>query len=419
MTNRSKQPAVLPVEHISFVKPIQFDVTEKVKLLWMKNVSNDTVRLDLFFDAGITQEQNSIPSIVHSLLFSGTNANSSVEIHEKIDALGGFLDTDISFETAVVSIYCLREHVLPIAHIVSEAINGLSFRDNEVEDTLRSMKQQYMVNQQKVKSVAQQQFRKKMFASSEAYSHVADISHFEQATVAAYKKFWNEHYLHGLTRMTLVGNLETDTVDALIDLFGKWSKEDKPLYEGSFTPEIGRFDFPKKDALQTAIRMGRFLFKKDHPDYAEFQVLNTILGDYFGSRLMSNIREDKGYTYGIGTAFLELHENGYFVVVTEVGKEVCENTLQEIKHEFQRLQNEAVGEDELDLVKNYMLGQILKSADGPYAMLDLYNSVNMYGLTLDFYDNAIAKVRSITSSRIQELAKKYLNWDDYLIITAG
>lgn len=409
----------MPVEHIAFVKPTQFDVTEKVKLLWMKNVPNDTVRLDLFFDAGITRQQQSIPSIVHSLLFSGTNEFSSVEIHEKIDALGGFLDTDISFETAVVSIYCLREHILPISQIVSDAINGLSFRENEVEDNLRSMKQQYLVNQQKVKSVAQQQFRKKMFASSEAYAHVADVTHFEQAEITAYKKFWKEHYLNGLTRITLVGDLDTDTVDALIDLFGKWSMDDTPKFEGNFLPEIGRFDFPKEDALQTAIRMGRFLFKKDHPDYPEFQVLNTILGDYFGSRLMSNIREDKGYTYGIGTAFLELHENGYFVVVTEVGKDVCENTLNEIRYEFNRLQTELVPDDELELVKNYMLGQILKSADGPYAMLDLFNSVDMYGLTLDFYDNAIAKVRAITPERIQELAQQYLKWEDYLIITAG
>ena len=288
-----------------------------------------------------------------------------------------------------------------------------------MEDNLRSMKQQYLVNQQKVKSVAQQQFRKKMFASSEAYAHVADVTHFEQAEITAYKKFWKEHYLNGLTRITLVGDLDTDTVDALIDLFGKWSMDDTPKFEGNFLPEIGRFDFPKEDALQTAIRMGRFLFKKDHPDYPEFQVLNTILGDYFGSRLMSNIREDKGYTYGIGTAFLELHENGYFVVVTEVGKDVCENTLNEIRYEFNRLQTELVPDDELELVKNYMLGQILKSADGPYAMLDLFNSVDMYGLTLDFYDNAIAKVRAITPERIQELAQQYLKWEDYLIITAG
>jgi zinc protease len=165
--------------------------------------------------------------------------------------------------------------------------------------------------------------------------------------------------------------------------------------------------------------MGRFLFPKSHPDYIDFQVLNTILGDYFGSRLMSNIREDKGYTYGIGSGMMDMNQTGYFVIVTEVGKEVLDLTLNEIKFEMERLQTELVSDDELDLVKNYMLGQLLKSADGPYAMLDMYNSVDMYDLTLSFYDEAIQKVKHISPTRIQELAKQYLNFEDFLIITAG
>ncbi len=165
--------------------------------------------------------------------------------------------------------------------------------------------------------------------------------------------------------------------------------------------------------------MGRFLFPKSHPDYIDFQVLNTILGDYFGSRLMSNIREDKGYTYGIGSGVMDMNKTGYFVIVTEVGKEVLDKTLHEIKFELERLQNEPVPEDELDLVKNYMLGQLLKSADGPYAMLDMYNGVDMYDLNLDFYDRAIRQIKEITPARIRELAQQYLNFEDFLIITAG
>lgn len=419
MSIRLQQPATEQVAHIQFIKPQLFDVTSSVKLLWMKEVPNDTVRLDLFFDAGIIRSTNSIPSITHSLLFSGTENQSSVELHERIDALGGFLDTDISFETAVVSIYCLREHLTSIANIVAEAINGCSFRPNEVADTLRSMEQKFKENQQKVRNIAQQQFRKQLFESHESYSDLAQLEDFQQDNTSAYRAFWKEYYLNGMTRMTLVGNVATDTVDSLIDLFGKWAKEETPVYADNFQFNPTRVDFPKEDALQTAIRMGKFLFPKNHPDYIEFQVLNTILGDYFGSRLMSNIREDKGYTYGIGSAIMELQKNGYFIIVTEVGKEVTEATLNEIRFEMKRLQDEPVSEAELSLVQNYMLGQLLKSADGPYAMLDMYNSVDMHGLDLEFYDNAIRQIRAITQDRIQELAKQYLNWEDFLIITAG
>ncbi|WP_430406327.1 M16 family metallopeptidase [Fluviicola sp.] len=419
MSVRNQQPETKQVDHISFVKPHIFDVTQDVKLLWMKEVPNETVRLDLFFDAGITRGNKSIPAIVHSLLLSGTNELSSVEIHEKIDALGGFLDTDISFETAVVSIYCLREHIRAISNIVADAIQGLAFRESEVEDVLRSMRQQFAVNQQKVKYVAQQQFRKHLFASNVDYSTISDESDYDEPSLMAYKKYWKQHYLEGLTRITLVGDLEVDEVDALIDLFGKWAVDGKAQHAGDFKFQAQRIDFPKNDAVQCALRMGRFLFPKSHPDYIDFQVLNTILGDYFGSRLMSNIREDKGYTYGIGSGMMDMNQTGYFVIVTEVGKEVLDLTLNEIKFEMKRLQDELVSEDELGLVKNYMLGQLLKSADGPYAMLDMYNSVDMYDLTLAFYDEAIQKVKHITPARIQELAKQYLNFEDFLIVTAG
>jgi predicted Zn-dependent peptidase len=134
---------------------------------------------------------------------------------------------------------------------------------------------------------------------------------------------------------------------------------------------------------------------------------------------MSNIREDKGYTYGIGSYIVEHQNYGYFVIGTEVGVQTRTATFEEIQREFDRLKNELVPQEELALVQNYMLGQLLKSADGPYAMLDLFANVQQNGLGLDFYDQLIDRIRNITPERIQELAKRYLIWEEMLIISAG
>ena len=134
---------------------------------------------------------------------------------------------------------------------------------------------------------------------------------------------------------------------------------------------------------------------------------------------MSNIREDKGYTYGIGSMVSELEKTGYFMIATEVGHEVKDATITEIKFEINRLQTELVQDDELALVQNYMLGQLLKSADGPYAMMDLFLSAEMYGKELEFYNQAITAIQNITAKRIQDLAKQYLNWDDMSVVIAG
>lgn len=419
MTVRNQQPEARQIEHIGLVRPQHFDVTPLVPLYWVKEVPNDTVRLDLYFDGGIIRGGDSIPAIVHALLLSGTNTKSSVDIHEAIDELGGFVDTDLSFEGSCISIYCLKEHLTVISAIVSDAVSNLSFRESEVEDVLQNMSQKYQENWQKVKYAAQQIFRKEFFESDQRYAELSKQEDFTAVHPATYRNFFRQYYLKGLTRMTLVGDIEQDEVDALIDLFGKWAVEATPEYAHSFAPHSGKVHHAIEGTIQTAIRMGRHLFPKTHPDYIEFQVLSTILGDYFGSRLMSNIREDKGYTYGIGSAVLEMHATGYFVIVTEVGSEVTENTLHEIYHELRRLQDELVGEEELDLVKNYMLGQLLKSADGPYHMMDIFNSVDLYGLGLEFYDELIYKIRHITPQRIQELAIKYLQPEDFLTVIAG
>jgi predicted Zn-dependent peptidase len=115
----------------------------------------------------------------------------------------------------------------------------------------------------------------------------------------------------------------------------------------------------------------------------------------------------------------ELSEMGYFLVATEVGSDKKDATLHEIEFEFKRLQTELVSDDEIQLVKNYMLGQLLKSADGPYAMMDLFLQVEPFSIGLDYYNNCIESINKITPDRIQELAIKYLNWDKMTIVTAG
>ena len=151
----------------------------------------------------------------------------------------------------------------------------------------------------------------------------------------------------------------------------------------------------------------------------DFQILQTILGDYFGSRLMSNIREDKGYTYGIGCGVSETFESGHFIIATEVGKEYVEATLNEIKFEIERLQQEEVDSDELTLVKNYLLGQLLKSADGPNAMTDLFIGAFNKGKDLTFYQDVINRINAISAEELKLTAIKYLKWENLTIVTAG
>ena len=122
---------------------------------------------------------------------------------------------------------------------------------------------------------------------------------------------------------------------------------------------------------------------------------------------MANIREDKGYTYGIGSAFAVMDDAAYFFISTEVAKEVKENTITEIYFELDRLKNELIPEDELERVKNYMLGEFLRQMDGPGAMMESFKNIWFNQLSQDYYSRFIHAINNYTAAELRDLAKKY------------
>ena len=419
MIDRLIAPTLNPITKIDFVKPEIIDLGSDSALYWMKKVPNETVRIELNFDAGSARGKKAIAGLVNALLFSGTKSKSSRVIHEELDELGAYLDHDITLEQAVVSIYCLRKNVESILNKVYEAIEGVVFLEQELEDVIREKKQRLLVSQEKVGFLARQQFQKYMFDGIETYARYTELSDFEKIETKDLRSFHQENYLKGLKKVVVVANLDEQVIKKMVSKLSLWTKPASSSYESKLDPKRGVHPVEKKGAIQTAIRMGMPLFNKNHPDFIDFQVLQTIFGDYFGSRLMSNIREDKGYTYGIGCGLVEMNKLGYFVIVTEVATDVAKATFKEIAFELKRLQEEKVPLEELNLVKNYLLGQLLKSADGPNAMMDMFIGVEQHGLDLDFYQDYMKKVQEITPERIQELAIKYLDWSNFTIIEAG
>ncbi len=417
MLDRTIAPQINPIESINFEAPASGKLNN-VPFYHMREVSNDTCRFDLYFNAGKIHGTKSLPSIVNGLLLSGTSTKTTNEINEGINELGAYFESGISVENAVTSIYCLRENLTKVISILVDAIADVQFPEKELKEYIADRKQQFQIGLKKVSVNAQREFQKKLFASDSLYAQITEMEDFDQITRDEIITFHKAHYINGLQKIVLVGDISDDevkTIEKTLSIFEKAATNNISVL--SNLPESSHIEV--KDAMQSAIRIGRILFTKTNADYLDFILLNTVLGDYFGSRLMTNIREDKGYTYGIGSHVVEFEKTGYFVIGTEVKKEVREDAIREIKLEIERLQSELIPEGELELVKNYMMGQLLKSADGPYAMTDLYLSALLNGKDLSFYNDAIHAIQNITSGRLQELAKKYLNWNELTIVSAG
>lgn len=419
MLNRTLIPDLKPIQKIHFIEPERIPLGGIAEIFHLDKVPDETVRIELYFQAGQIHGKKNMSSFVSSLLLSGTKDKTSFQIHEELDELGAYFQNEVSTEMAFVNLFCLRKNAQKAFEILLDAIQNVQFFEHEISDILQEKKQRFLVSNEKVSYLARRAFQKHIFHSSENYARQIELSDFESIKRQDLVEFHENYYLKGLKEVVVVGNLEKEFISFLKDNLSVMTLQNYFSYESQLKSNSGEFHIPKKGALQTAIRVGIPLFNKKNPDFFSFQVLQTILGDYFGSRLMSNIREDKGYTYGIACSLVELKETGYFVIATEVGSQFIHATLKEIKFEIERLKQELVSKEELDLVRNYLLGQLLKNADGPNAMMDLFLSVQQHNLTLDFYNDFIEKLKSITVEEVKNMANKYLDWSKFTIVTAG
>ena len=416
--DRNIAPQLRPIDHIAFVAPAIYTLKSGAKIYWRNGLQNETSKIELHFAAGSATGDPLTASLCAGLLINGTAEKSAKQIQNALDAVGAYYDVSLSQETTVVTVYALKDQLLNAYQIFHESLFAATFPPKELQELVHERSQKFKVQQQKVSFMAQRHFQRSLFAGS-VYAQQIQLEDFQNADRSAIQAFHQQHYLHGLKKVFLIGDISEEALQAFQVLLNAFESQIAARSAFVWQPEQGATHIEHEGAVQSAVRIGRPLFNKTHPDFCAFSVLNTILGDYFGSRLMSNIREDKGYTYGIGSHLVENNNFGYMVIGTEVGVQTRIATFTEIQKEFERLQTELVPAEELELVKSYLMGQLLKSADGPYAMLDLFANVETMGLDLSYYDRYIAEIKAVDALKLQELAKRYLNWEEMLIISAG
>ena len=418
MLNRQVAPKLTPIKSIDFTVPETFEIHAGIPLYWKNNIANETAKIELHFNAGTTIETPILASLTAGLLISGTKSKSAIQIQHALDAVGAYYDVSVSQEQAVVTLYALNSYLKQAFDIFHEALSAAIFPEKEVQEICNERQEKLKVQLQKVNVLAQRKIQQVLFEET-PFSQVISQGDYASVKRADLIAFHQKHYLKGLSKVFLGGDLPKEVMLEIKDSCANFAGENLKPINSEFTGKAHLEHQEKSDALQTAIRIGKIMFNKTHPDFISFSVMNTILGDYFGSRLMSNIREDKGYTYGIGSYMMENTHFGYFMIATEVAKEVREATIQEVKNELERLQTELVPTEELELVKSYLLGQLLKAADGPYAMLDLFSGVELHGMDISFYNKYIQKVQEITADEIREMARKHLDWKSLSIISVG
>ncbi|MBL0308874.1 MAG: insulinase family protein [Bacteroidetes bacterium] len=422
--NRSIAPPIDTIDTITLPEIKQVKLDNKVPVYLLNEGDQDVIKVELMFRAGKWYEpKNLMADIISRMLREGTTKHNAKQIADSFDYYGASFNTGAGFETAGASLYSLTKHIDKLLPLAFETFSESNFPEHELVTIVANKKQKLRVELEKNDFIANRNFVQALYGSTHPYGRITEFSDFEQITTDDLKAFYKKYYTGSNLTIIVSGKFDDKIIKGLNQYFGNndWVGErglpilDYPI-EASETL-VHHTD--KADSVQSAVVVGNLSINKTHPDFLKLSIMNTVFGGYFGSRLMKNIREERGFTYGIYSSLASYPHGAFIEIASEVGKEVREATLNEIEHEINLLRTELVGEEELSVVKNYMSGKILRSIDGPIKFSETLKNLIIYGQDTSYIHQYLRAVREITAEQIMETANKYLDYDKMYKVTVG
>ncbi len=397
-------------------------LSNQVDLYKVQAGTEEVVQIEWVFKAGNWYEQQkNVAAAANFLIKNGTTGKTAYDINEYVDFYGAYLNRSCYNETAVVTLHCLTRQLSSLLPLVQEIFTEAVFPEDELHIFRQNMKQKLAVNLKKCDFVAGRKIDALLFGEKHPYGVFSEMADYDALEIDVLRQFYARYYQQGHCTIFAAGIFPAD-FDALMEThFGSLPfnrsepQEPEHLLQPAEQKKWNILNDP--DGVQGAIRMARHFPNRHHPDFPGVQVLNTLFGGFFGSRLMNNIREDKGYTYGI-YSYLQNHiHGGAWVISTEAGRDVCEATVKEVYHEMQQLRDGDIDPEELLLVKNYLIGTLLGDLDGPFHIIGRWKNLVLNGLDINFFNHSVDTIKNIQADQLKVLANRYLQPDDFYELT--
>ena len=412
-----------PISEIRFPAVERSRLSNGVPVFIINAGSQEVLRFELIYDAGRRHEmKRGIAQATAKLLLEGTSKKSAQQIAEETDYFGATLGAEAAVDCSILSLTCLTRHAEPLFELLRHVTSDSVFPEKELHTYVQNSKQRLQVNLEKVDFLAQKNFAERMYGAGHPAGYTTTENDFDSLNTDALKKFCAHSYQPANLKILLSGKITDEVVRLLEKNFGgSPGTAGSSMPADSLTiPEAGQLVFTeRKDAVQSAIRMGKRIVTRRHPDYPALKVLNTVLGGYFGSRLMSNLREEKGYCYGVHSGIASFLQEAHFFIATEVGCQFTSSALDEMNKELNRLRTEWIPADELQLVRNYLLGSYLSDVDGPFNAAEILRSLIINDLDEDFFYRQVETTRNATSEILQQLAMKYFDPGEMFSVVVG
>lgn len=418
--NRKTAPSIKDaVDYTLQLKPYEHYVLDNGIPVYSINAgAQEVMQIEWVYYAGnCYDQQKGIAAATNFLLKNGTSQKTAFQLNESFDYYGGYCNRLCYNETATVTLHTLSKHAEKLLPLVKEMLTDAVFHQEELDIYKQNAKQRLAVNLQKAEFVAGRLIDSYVYGEQHPYGTYTNVEDIDSLTIEACKQFYKQYYLNGRCIMFVSGKLPANWKAMLNSNFGDLTAVnttiEKPTNIQSPATQKKYSIINDSNAVQGAIRIASPFPNRHHPDFKKVMVLNTVFGGFFGSRLMANIREDKGYTYGIYSYIQNHVQHSAWLISTEAGKDVALATIEEIYKEMKLLREEPIGKEELQLVRNYMIGGILGDLDGPFQIMAKWKNIILNDLDESYFYESVLEIKTVSAENLMELANQYLNPDQF------
>ncbi len=422
MNETVKRPEIKIIKNVKFPQIEQIKLNGDVPLTYLTNFQEPIIQLVLNIKAGSWHQPK--PLVAYStvkMLTEGTRHKTSKQIAEIIDYYGIFIKKRKSEHFSYILVKVLTKNLEPALQILQEILTEPVFPEEELKIFLNNEKQEYLIDQEEVETVARQLYQAAIYGFEHPYGRYALPEDFDNVTRQDVKNFFEKYY-NKQNLSIFAGGYLTDRELNLINKYLTDIRDGQPSEDRDipFSPKKEKYIYkPKESSLQSAVFIGNRTINHTHPDYFALDFTVELLGGYFGSRLMTNIREQKGLSYGIFADINLLPKAGELTIESAVRKEDKDLVIKEIEKEINLLKQKGATQDEIFTVKNYIISNILKLASTTLVFTELLSYLERIGTDINFLKTLIEQTQQMTNKKVKEMAEKYLNFDDFYKVIVG
>src|SRR5690606_4525104 len=339
MLNRTIAPDFKEIKGINLVEPEKLVYPNGLKAFIFQAPDLDLIKLEFTFDNILLKEQLAILNpVLSSMLKEGTKTLTSKEIADTVDFYGAYLMPEYSFDQSSLTVYTMHKYVDMVLPILADILQNSNIPQSELDTNIRNNKQSLQISLQKNDVLARRNFYKEVFQGTR-YGVLPTEEIYDSISRDDILALYRRQIQPSNCNLFVAGNVDDKIKNLISTFFGQEWENKEEFYKpasiefGSYTTEL--YIEEKPDALQSAVRLGGLTINRRDADFPALQFVNTLFGGFFGSRLMRNIREEKGYTYSIGSYIGNLRHTGFITIASEVGVDVTKQTLAEIQKEFE------------------------------------------------------------------------------------